>query len=122
MRRLLLLFLALWLPVANAWALVVPCEHAKREGAKAALERDAGTSAAKPCHQYSERTAPAADDLGSMPDTACDDCVHCHLSAAPALPSAHTVDFAYAHPVQHAHARLGHTLFIPRLPLPPPVA
>ena len=121
MRRFLLLFLALWLPFANAWALVVPCEHAERERTEAALERDAGTSAAKPCHQHNERTAPAPDGLGSMVDTACDDCDHCHLSAAPALPSAHAIDFAHAHPVEHAHVRFGRTLFIPRLPLPPPV-
>lgn len=106
LRRLLMLVMAFWLPLANAWALLSPCAH-EPHGAPAAQPE------AMPCHD-------GASGNTSTATHSCD-CAHCHLSAAPALPSAKPCVIVRTHAVEHPSVLLAHTLFIARLPLPPPV-
>jgi hypothetical protein len=77
----LLIFIALWLPLQAAAAVVMPfCRHAAERQEVQSVVRES------PAHCHNQ----VLDDTGTVPtDLGCDNCEMCHLATAGYLPATH---------------------------------
>ena len=116
-RKLLLMWMILWLPVSGAMAAVMPfaASTSTSTSASAMVAADSSMFASMPCHDVSPSKKAA---LGE----GCNHCVLCHLAGALLLASIPIVPAIAPTHVYAAVPMAAHPSFFPERSNPPPRA
>ena len=114
-RRLLLMWMILWLPVSGAMAAVMPFAAltAASTSASGMVTTDSSMLASMPCHKVSPSNKAALGD-------GCNHCVLCHLAGALMLASVPAVPWIAPTHVYAAVPMAAHPSFFPERSNPPP--
>ena len=116
LRKILLVWMILWLPAAGALAAVMPLKGIAQESNSPAASQSSGDDSMPlmPCHGKSGK--------GSVPGEGCSHCVLCHLAGALVMSHLPVVPGVKPTHVFTATPAVSHPSFVPDLLVPPPRA
>ena len=112
-RKLLLMWMILWLPVSGAMAAVMPFAASTSTSASAMVAADSSMFASMPCHDVSPSNKATLGD-------GCNHCVLCHLAGALMLASLPVIPSIAPTHVYAAVPMAAHPSFFPERSNPPP--